>query len=98
MLCLPASAWQSLWEKKQEIDGCVTKMKKREPVLYRLELPGDIVVEVRSGSYCVEMRKYRESTSSGEMIATSQGVALKFSEWESLMRLSKNINRLLIGM
>ena len=91
-------SWQLLWENKEEIDRCISKMKKKEPVCFQMQLSEDVVLRVKSGSYCIDLRKYQRSPWEAADHASEEGVSLKFAEWSALMRLSSVLNRLLLGM
>lgn len=79
------------------ISEAVNKLRDGlDDINLKLHVGGGVYCTVKSGIFCVDIRKYfvPENSESGDAIPTKMGIALKFVEFEALLACVEDIKKL----
>ncbi|KAK3098459.1 hypothetical protein FSP39_019666 [Pinctada imbricata] len=87
------SRWKNFCDSLEEIVKTVQEMKGNKEVNMRIHLGGHVYVSVCSPYKCVNIRQWvRGSFGDKPLLPTSNGVSLKFAQWEFMTSRLPEIN------
>lgn len=91
--CMTLQRWQQLMWQKEDIQEAIRKHKAGEDVHYSCDLGGNNYIQVNSGFTVVDLRKFWLPKGKTEVQPTRRGIALKFEEYDILMKLKAEIDQ-----
>ena len=83
---IPANRWASFLLLQADIDEAVKQLQEKKFVSYFEHFGGGWYVSVSTGIWCVDLRQFYCNEKS-EIKPSKQGLALRISEWNTLMNL-----------
>lgn len=83
---IPANRWASFLLLQADIDEAVKQLQEKKFVSYFEHFGGGWYVSVSTGIWCVDLRQFYLNEKS-EIKPSKQGLALRISEWNTLMNL-----------
>ena len=77
-----------------DVDDQIKRLSSSEEFTYRRHLGGGVFVEVKSGKYCINIRRFFMPDGTTTPIPTKVGISLRLSEWDKFKNIIGEVKKL----